>query len=231
MIEYLDKIDKIMLITLNGNGDPYWDKVMWIYTGRFIWMPLLLSFLYYIFRKGWKEGLFFLLTIVMVIVLCDQISSTFFKPYFERLRPSRQEDLFDFVTIVNDYRGGRYGFVSSHAANSFGFAVFTSLVIRRPIYTVSFLIWAAVTSYSRIYLGVHFPGDILAGGMVGVIVAFLMFWVYEFLRKNYGPKFGITDPDCPYKGDLPKLTLFVLYVTVAVMLISPTLIYPYFLKH
>ena len=164
-----------MLITLNGNGDPYWDKVMWMYTGRLIWMPLLLSFLYYIFKQGWKEGLYLLLTIVIVITLCDQISSSFFKPFFERLRPARQEDLVDVINIVNGYRGGRYGFISSHASNAFGFAVFTSLLIRKNIYTISFMLLAAVTSYSRLYLGVHFLVDVLVGAVVGVIVAFFLY--------------------------------------------------------
>ncbi len=231
MIEYLDKLDKIMLITLNGNGDPYWDKVMWMYTGRLIWMPLLLSFLYYIFKQGWKEGLYLLLTIVIVITLCDQISSSFFKPFFERLRPARQEDLVDVINIVNGYRGGRYGFISSHASNAFGFAVFTSLLIRKNIYTISFMLWAAVTSYSRLYLGVHFPGDVLVGAMVGVIVAFLMYQFYFSFRIYIHNRVGFDSPEPPYQGVLPKLTIWVLYITIAIMLIFTNQIYPFFLKH
>ena len=231
MIEYLDKIDKILLLILNGNGDPYWDKFMWIYTGRFVWLPLLLTFLIYIYNKGWKEGTFMLLTIALVILLCDQISSSFFKPFFERPRPSRQEELDYVLNIVNGYRGGKFGFISSHAANSFGFAVFTSLIIRKRLYTISFIFWAMITSYSRVYLGVHFPGDILAGAMLGVLIGYLMYQFYEFMRITFGPNIELTTIYSPYKGDLPKATLWVLYITYVIMLIFTNQIYPFFLKH
>ena len=127
-IEILDSLDKSALLALNGNANPYWDKFMWIITGRFVWIPIIVFFLKYFFNKGYKDAILILLFIILTITLCDQISSSFFKPFFERLRPARQPELTDLVNIVNGYRGGRYGFISSHAANAFGFTVFTSLV-------------------------------------------------------------------------------------------------------
>ena len=88
-----------------------------------------------------------------------------------------------------------------------------------------------MTSYSRVYLGVHFPGDIMAGAMLGVLVGYLIYHLYEYLRINFGPNVGIYTVFSPYKNDLPKVTLSVLYVTILIMLIFTNQIYPFFLKH
>jgi len=107
--------------------------------------------------------------------VCDQVASSFFKPLFERFRPTHHPDFKEMVDIVNGYRGGRYGFISSHATNSFGLAVFISLLFRHRRVTISVVCWALLNSYTRIYLGVHFISDILAGIIVGTILAFLLY--------------------------------------------------------
>ena len=94
--------------------------------------------------------------------------------YFARLRPARDPELSEFVQIVNGYRGGRYGFISSHAANSFGAVVLLSMIFRNKFFAFTSLLWAIVNCYSRIYLGVHYPGDILAGIISGTIIAVII---------------------------------------------------------
>ncbi|MEG1616944.1 MAG: phosphatase PAP2 family protein [Bacteroidales bacterium] len=214
MIEYFDALDKNLLLLLNGSGNQYWDNFMWLFTGKLLWVPAALGFIYSFLRKGWREGLMVLLFIVVVITLCDQISSGFFKPFFERLRPGHQPVYQDMLTFVNNYRGGKYGFVSSHAANSFGFAVFTSLLFKRRLFTLSVLSWAVINTYSRLYLGVHFPGDVLVGGMIGVIVAYLLYQLYDVMHRMLFERFRLSRPTDPYKGEIPWVPQTILWITV-----------------
>ena len=102
-----------------------------------------------------------------VALLCDQFSSSVCKPFFERYRPARDPDFSSMVTIVNGYRGGMFGFFSSHAANAAGIVVYTALIFRNKLYAATAVLWALLTCYSRMYLGVHYPGDILAGLLWG----------------------------------------------------------------
>ena len=162
---YID-FDKELLLKLNG-GDSLWmDGFMWVATSTYIWIPLAVILAYVIFRNNrLKESLLILLALAVVITLADQIASGICKPFFERFRPTQDPDLMYNVDIVNGYRGGRYGFISSHAANTFAVAIFVSLLIKDKILSFILLIWALLNSYSRIYLGVHYCGDILFGIM------------------------------------------------------------------
>jgi len=118
-----------------------------------------------------------ILTVILCIVISDQISSGLLKELVKRLRPSHAEDLKGLVHLVRDYSGGKYGFASSHAANAFGFAILTSLILKRRIYTLFIMAWAIITAYSRIYLGVHYPMDVLGGAIVGTIASFSCYWI------------------------------------------------------
>lgn len=122
--------------------------------------------------------------IALSITLADQFSSGFCKPYFMRFRPAQDPEIMYMVHVVNGYRGGMYGFISSHAANTFAVATFVSLLVRRKEMTAVMFIWALIPSYSRIYLGVHYPGDIICGAIAGSVIASLVYWLYAFIRKN-----------------------------------------------
>jgi undecaprenyl-diphosphatase len=113
----------------------------------------------------------------ILVTLCDQISASIIKPCFARLRPTHHPDFMNLVQTVNGYRGGRYGFVSSHAANGFGAATFMALVYRYKWVTASVFLWALVSSYSRIYLGVHFISDILGGMALGVVLGVAVYYL------------------------------------------------------
>jgi undecaprenyl-diphosphatase len=186
MNEAIDKLlplERNLFFALNGSDSQFLDNVMWMLSGRLVWIPLFLFILFLFFYKtNWKEGLLATLFFILVFALCDQLASSFFKPMFERFRPTHHPDFKEVVDIVNSYRGGRYGFISSHAANSFGLAVFLSLLFRHRLVTISVLFWAVLNSYTRIYLGVHFVSDILAGMIVGSLAGFLLYKIYRLSR-------------------------------------------------
>lgn len=183
MLEQLLELDKEIFIYLNGHNSPFWDSVMLFITDKLVWIPLYAYLLYLIFKDYGKQGWIIAAGIVLTIVLADQVTSTIMKPYFARLRPSHEPSLQSLIHIVNNYKGGKYGFASSHAANTFGIATFLFLLFRKTRkWIIMLFVWATVVTYSRIYLGVHYPGDILVGAIVGIISAFLGFYFYKWLN-------------------------------------------------
>lgn len=166
MIDILLKWDSQLFLFLNGLHSPFWDPIMIFASGKLTWLPLYLLLIYFIARKYQWKTLWWLLAITIVIVATDQISAGLFKNGFQRLRPCHTPELQNYIHLVGKC-GGQYGFISSHAANTFGVAVFLSFLFSKRWVTYSLLVWAAFVSYSRIYLGVHFPGDVICGAIVG----------------------------------------------------------------
>ena len=184
-MEGLLPMERDLFFTLNGSESVFLDNVMWAISGRLVWIPLYLFILFlFFYKRPIKEGILVALFFILVFVVCDQASSSFFKPLFERSRPTHHPDFRDLVDTVNNYRGGRYGFISGHATNSFGLAVFVSLLFMRRALTLASLFWAALNSYTRIYLGVHFISDIAAGMIVGAIIALFVFALYSWIHKK-----------------------------------------------
>jgi undecaprenyl-diphosphatase len=182
MLETLNLWDTQLFLFLNGLHAPFLDRVMWFVSGKIQWLPLYLGILVLlIYRFRWRS-LWILLGVAALITMSDQSSVHLFKNVFERLRPCHQYDLAGLVHLVNDYCGGSYGFVSSHASNSFAVAVFTGLFIRNRYYWTGMLFWAALIGYSRIYLGVHFPGDILGGALLGSLLAWGLYLLMTSIR-------------------------------------------------
>lgn len=169
MIDYLVQLDTRLFLAINGAHSPFWDSIMLFASGKFSWIPLYLLLAFFIVRRHLWRALFWLTAIAILVLLTDQISVHLFKNVFQRLRPSHNVTLSGLINIVNS-RGGRFGFVSSHAANTFGVAVFLSFLFRKRRVTIGLLVWAFFVSYSRIYLGVHYPGDILGGAILGTFL-------------------------------------------------------------
>jgi undecaprenyl-diphosphatase len=174
-----------MLLSLNGSDSLFWDGCMLVYTSMAVWAPLALMLLYVLLKNNnIKDFLLLLFFVALVVLLTDQISSGFCKPFFARWRPTNDPMLMYAVDIVNETRGGKYGFTSSHAANSFGIATFIMLLIRNKALSISLIIWAEMNAFTRIYLGVHYPGDILAGTVIGVVVGWAVYRLYLYIQNH-----------------------------------------------
>jgi undecaprenyl-diphosphatase len=184
VLQSLIKLDQDLLLSMNGSNSLFWDGIMVVITSTQVWIPMFVVLLYVIAKNNTLKS--FLLTIAaiaLVILFCDQISSGICKPLFERFRPTQDPYLMYEVDIVNGYRGSRYGFMSSHAANTFGTFVFLSLIFKRKSISIMLGIWAIMSSYSRIYLGAHYLGDILCGCLVGCLTGYLIHLLYFHLNK------------------------------------------------
>ncbi|MCR4764621.1 MAG: phosphatase PAP2 family protein [Bacteroidaceae bacterium] len=178
--------DTDLLMWLNGAHNAFFDTFMMLFTGKWIWVPMYLALAYVLFRNMVpKQALMCLLAVALVIVVADQLSSSVIRHAVGRLRPANLDNpISNMVHIVDGYRGGRYGFPSSHAANSFGLAFFLLYLLRRCKLPAFIMVWAIVNCYSRIYLGVHYPGDILCGALVGWVAATFVWFVYRKITKQ-----------------------------------------------
>ena len=184
-LQRLIDIDKQLMLALNGSNSLYMDGVMKIYTSTVVWIPVALVLLFIVLKNNTpRSSLLVVLGVALTILVSDQVSSGFIKPLVGRLRPSLDPEFMHLIDTFNNYRSGSYSFTSSHACNSFAIAMFVSLLIRNKALSLSMFAWAAINSYSRIYLGVHFPGDILCGAILGTIIGSITYWIYNTLHHK-----------------------------------------------
>jgi undecaprenyl-diphosphatase len=177
--------ERDLFFLLNGSESVFLDNMMYVISGSKIWIPLYLFVLFLIFYKIPKKEAFLVsLFFISVFALSDQFSSGLIKPFFERLRPGHHPDFKDLVDIVNGHRGGGYSFISGHATNCSGFAVALALIFRNRWVTLISFTWAALISYSRIYLGMHFISDVVGGIIAGTLIAATLYALFILLRKK-----------------------------------------------
>lgn len=176
----LVRLDQQILLFLNSLHTPFWDNVMWVVSGTWIWTPLYVAILFLIYKRVSNKQHFFilLLFIALTILLTDQISSSVFKNLVRRPRPTHEPALEGLVHTVRGYTGGLYGFVSSHAANNFGIVTLSALLIKKRWFTVAMTLSALLICYSRIYLGVHYLGDIICGAVLGILIGWGVYKLY-----------------------------------------------------
>lgn len=189
MLDQLIEIDTQLLLLINQHHAAWADQMMWIISAKSTWIPLYLLLIVVIVKQysdkattakfAWMHRLptylFILFTIALSVGLSDYISSGILKELVARPRPTRVPELEGVLHLVNNYRSGQYGFVSSHAANTMACALLYSLIRRKKIATIGLMLWVAMNCYSRMYLGVHYPTDIMGGLLVGALVAMLAY--------------------------------------------------------
>lgn len=188
MIDFLNTLDTSLFLSINGCHYSSFDGFMIFVSGKLSWLPLYILLLYLIIRQYKWKSVLVLAFIGLLILTTDQLSVHAFKNTFQRLRPCHNEELKLLVHTVKGC-GGQYGFVSSHAANSFGLVVFIGLLLKKshnwllPI----LLLWGILVAYSRIYLGVHYPGDVLGGALLGAGIGWVIFYTYQQVEKKFYP--------------------------------------------
>jgi undecaprenyl-diphosphatase len=209
MLDYLLALDRAILIAVNGCYSSFADAVMLFFSAKTVWIPLYVLiaaglFCYKCYGNHsyirtirqdtpvpmWLIGIICVAALGICFGLCDQISSLI-KESLMRLRPSNEPTLVGIIRTPEGL-GGLYGFPSSHAANTFGFALLSSLIFRRWWYSVPITLWAAIVSYSRIYLAKHYPLDVICGAILGLIIAigiyYLWKWILSLIRKSYSSR-------------------------------------------
>lgn len=188
MFETLDKIDEGLFITLHHifRGD-FMDSSMWWISHRWVWVPMYIALAYWIFRKyGWKQWLVLTVSLLIAVACSDILCAKVIRPLVERLRPTNLDNpISSLVYIVNDHRGGSYGFPSCHAANTFALASFVAMMCRSRGVVFWMFTWALLNCFSRIYLGVHYPGDLLAGAFIGSFFGIVCWYLAKRLSKKY----------------------------------------------
>jgi len=179
----MERLDQQLFLFLNSLNSPFWDQVMWAISGRVIWIPLYLAIVFAMSRKLRKKMLILTLIIAAVVVLGNEFS-VIIKNFVQRPRPCHEPALEGLVHIVNGKCGGMYGFVSSHATNAFSVAILSLSFIRIRWFTICIIFWALLVGYSRIYLGVHYPGDVVCGSILGAATGWAGFKLYEIIDRK-----------------------------------------------
>lgn len=189
-LESLIQFDKELLLKINGSDSVFLDSLVMTLTDGITWIPLYLALLYIVFKnnESYVQVMLIIAAAAICVVLAGTLNDTFVKPGVARPRPTHDIQIGELVDIVDGYRGGHYGFFSSHAANTFSIAVFFSLLVRSKILTIMLVAWSLTNCWTRMYLGVHYPGDILCGLLWGGTVGTLVYSVYVMLYKKISNK-------------------------------------------
>ena len=215
MLDYLNDIDTEVLLAINGWHGTFQDALWWMVSAKWASALLLVALIWILLHQNRRHALLVLAMLVLAFALADQISSGLIKHLVERLRPTREPSLDNMIHIVNDYRGGMFGFVSSHAANSFAASTLIALIMRHRLVTFSLFAWSLLQCYSRVYLGVHYPGDILGGIVVGVLVGWLVWRLMRWIQRRWHlPEGYYTRPDAVVIASAMGVTIIAL-VTAA----------------
>lgn len=217
-MESIKNLDQSLLLFLNSFHNDFWDKAVTIFTSIEIWIPFYLLIIYFIIKTYKKNAVYILILIGLSIAVGDQFTNLI-KNSVERLRPTQDPILGSIVHNIYN-RGGEYGFFSAHAANTFILAIITAKLFKNQIYTILIFTWAVLVSYTRIYIGLHYPGDILTGWIWGFLAGWGFYQLMVIVQKRY---FNANFPDISKATITPedsKYLLLFLFIYVATILIT-----------
>ncbi|TDD99565.1 phosphatase PAP2 family protein [Flavobacterium cellulosilyticum] len=187
MLEKINHIDTELFLYLNSKHNTFFDPIMYWASDKLFWIPFYLFIIFLLIREYKKQSVYVLISIGILITLCDQIASHLIKNAVKRLRPSHEPFLEDLIHLSKAGSGGQYGFVSSHSANAFGLATFLILLLPKSYNPLKWVLgfWAFLVAYSRIYNGVHYPCDVIVAALIGILLAIMILKIlkYKFLRS------------------------------------------------
>lgn len=202
ILQQIQQIDNRLLTLINFNGSPAYDQFWMLYTDKLTWLPLAVVVVWCLLRRGgWRHALIVSVVLCLLFLVSDFVIACLIKPLVARPRPSHDVHVMHLLSYVDNYRGGRYGFPSNHASNGFAIATMLTLIFRRPLIIICAFLWAIGSCYSRLYLGVHFPSDILAGAVIGTLTAFAAWFFYKTLNRRWGKKATAQAEGVPADGN------------------------------
>ena len=186
MLDWLLELDRDVFVYLNGLGSEGWDSFWLFITKQFNWIPVFAIILYLAFKRlGWKHAVLVIVLVALLITLTDQ-TTNLIKNTFQGLRPGNDPLLTDIMRAVQKRKS--FSFISGHASNSMAVAYFLYRILKPYLKYMGFIfLWPLIFAYSRIYLGLHYPGDILMGYLYGILMASLMLLLYRYLRDKFFP--------------------------------------------
>lgn len=217
MLEFLIDIDAQALLAVNGLHDAFQDALWWLVTAKWSSLLLLLALFWVLLRQNRRHALLMLAMIVLTVLIADQMSSGLIKQLVQRLRPTHDPALESAIHVINGYRGGMYGFVSSHASNFVASSTIMALVMRHRAVTLSLTVWTLMQCYSRVYLGVHYPGDIMGGILIGLLSGGLVWGMMCWIQRRWNvPRGHYTGSDAAIMASSIALTILIL-LTIALI--------------
>lgn len=228
ILEAIRQTDQTLLLFLNSFHNSFWDKANVLWTSKEIWYPFYALMVYFIIKKYRRNSIYIIIVLALAIAVSDQFSGLI-KDLTQRLRPTHDPNLNGLIhNIVN--KGGLYGFFSAHAANSFTVAAFTTFLFRNRWYSMLIFIWAIVVSYTRIYLGMHFPLDILTGCVWGILAGFAAYKAIIWIQKNYFKSMlpDILKTNLSNEESATILVSFIIYIATILLTINRLAHYQFF---
>jgi undecaprenyl-diphosphatase len=220
----IQQLDQSITLALNGSDSLFWDNLMMCVTNTFSWSLIIIMLLVIFFRNNYvRDAFIILLTIGLMIFVADRLCSGLVKPMVARWRPTQDPEIMYLIDIVDGYRGGRFGFFSGHACNTFCMATFLSLLFRYKAVTFTLYFWSATTTFTRLYLGVHYFGDVTVGLIVGCLIGWGFYYLYNKVMQRLQSSRLTSDQFTPtgYKKRDMNLFLAVVYFNyICVLLVS-----------
>lgn len=223
----INQLDHTLTLLINGSDNIFWDNVMYTVTNTFSWSMVIVALLVIIFKNNSiKNTLIILLTIALLIFVADRICSGLVKPMVARWRPAQDPQLMYMVDVVRGYRGGRFGFFSGHACNTMCMAVFLSMLFRSAKVTLVLIFWSLTTTFTRLYLGVHYLGDVCVGWCVGIILGLLFYYLMRRFQRGDDRRSYISEQFTStgyLKSDMDSFLTIIFFNYICVIIFAMTL--------